>query len=78
MRPNFTGVWKLIRGESDFGFLPPPEWRLDSITHDDPELQIRPRQKDANGDTTVDRDLTVGGETVTIMIRRRDRRIAAG
>ncbi|MDP9055696.1 MAG: hypothetical protein M3N93_15550 [Acidobacteriota bacterium] len=77
MRPDFTGVWKLIRGKSDFGFLAPPEWRLDTIAHADPQLRIRTRQKDANGDTTVDRDLTIGGELVTIMIRGRERQIRA-
>ena len=77
MRPDFTGIWKLIRGESDFGFLPPPQWRLDTIAHGDPQLCIRTRQKDANGDTTVDRDLMIGGEPVTIMIRGRERQISA-
>ena len=77
MRPDFTGAWKLIRGESDFGFLPPPAWRLDTISHHDPQLRIRTRQKDANGDTTVDRDLTVGGQPVTITIRGRPRQITA-
>jgi len=77
VRPNFTGVWKLIRGESDFGFLPPPTLRLDTIAHGDPQLRIRTRQKDANGDITVDRDLTVGGEAVTIPIRGRTRLVRA-
>ncbi|MCC6539322.1 MAG: hypothetical protein IT162_17350 [Bryobacterales bacterium] len=77
MRPDFTGIWKLIRGESDFGFLKPPAWRLDTIMHEDPHLRIRTRQKDANGDITVDRDLTVGGEPVTILIRGRERQIRA-
>lgn len=77
MRPDFTGAWKLIRGESDFGFLGAPEWRLDTITHEEPRLRIRTRQKDANGDTTIDRDLTAGGEPVTIMIRGRERQLIA-
>lgn len=77
MRPDFTGTWKLIRGESDFSFLTPPEWRLDTITHEDPQVRIRTRQKDANGDITVDRDLTVGGEPVTIRVRDRERQIIA-
>lgn len=77
MRPDFTGTWKLVRGESDFGFLAPPEWRLDTISHQDPRILIRTRQKDTNGDTTVDRDLTVGGEPVAIQIRGRERQISA-
>ncbi len=77
MQPNFTGVWKLIRGECDFGFLPPPRLRVDTIAHEDPRLRIRTRQKDANGDITVDRDLIVGGEAATVTIRGRTRLIRA-
>ncbi|MBM3792505.1 MAG: hypothetical protein FJW31_00240 [Acidobacteria bacterium] len=77
MKPNFTGIWKLIRSESEFGFLAPPKWRLDTITHAEPQLRIRTGQKDANGDITVDRDLIVGGAPVTITIRGRERQIAA-
>ena len=72
---NFTGVWKLIRGESDFGFLQKPHLRVDRIVHKDPQLHIRTRQKDANGDITIDRDLTIGEEAAEIMIRGRGRRI---
>ena len=77
MLPNFTGAWQLIHGESDFGFLAPPEWHLDTITHEDPQARIRTRQKDATGDVTVDRDLTVGQEPMKIMIRGRERQIIA-
>ena len=77
MRPNLTGVWKLVRGESDFGFLPPPRLRVDTIAHQDPLLRIRTRQKDANGDITLDRDLTIGGEPVNIEIRGRARQVRA-
>jgi hypothetical protein len=77
MGANFTGVWKLIRGESDFAFLPPPALRVDTIAHDEPELRIRTRQKDPNGDITLDRDLTIGGEACEVLIRGRVRQIRA-
>ena len=77
MRPDFTGVWKLIRGESEFGFLPPPRLRVDTITHAEPHILIRTRQKDANGVITLDRDLTIGGEFVEVMIRGRARQVRA-
>lgn len=77
IRPDFTGIWKLLRGESEFGFLPPPLWRLDTIVHNDPHLRIRTRQKDTNGDITLDRDLTIGGPLVTITIRGRERHLRA-
>ena len=75
VHPNFTGVWKLARGESNFGFLPPPDLRVDRIVHEDPQLHIQTRQKDANGDITIDRDLTIGEQGAEIMIRGRARRI---
>lgn len=77
--PDFTGAWKLIRGESEFGFLPPPRLRIDNITHNagTGALQIRTRQKDASGDVTVDRDLVIGGDAVAVAIRGRSRSVRA-
>ncbi len=77
MKPDFTGAWKLIRGECDFAFLPPPKARVDTISHVNEVFQVRTRQKDANGDLTVDRDLTIGGEPVEVSIRGRSRSIRA-
>ena len=77
MPPNFTGIWKLIPTESDFSFLSPPQLRVDTIAHEDPRLQIRTRQKDTNGDITLDRDVIIGGETATIFVRGRARLIRA-
>ena len=76
-KPNFTGVWKLIRGECNFGLLPPPHLRVDTISHEEPKLMIRTRQKDDNGDVTVDRDLVIGEEPVKIAIGGRSRKIRA-
>ncbi|NDJ12149.1 MAG: hypothetical protein EBY17_13310 [Acidobacteriia bacterium] len=77
MKPDFTGVWKLIRGESEFGFLPPPRLRVDTISHLEPEFWVRTRQKDANGDLTVDRDLVLGGAPIEVTIRGRVRLVRA-
>ena len=77
MRPNFSGLWELIRANSDFGFLPPPQLRLDEIMQEDPQLHIRTRQRDAGGDVTINRDLIIGGEASKIMIRGRARRVSA-
>lgn len=77
--PDFTGAWKLIRGESEFGFLPPPRLRIDTIVHDagTGALQIRTRQKDASGDVTVDRDVVIDGDPVAVAIRGRSRTVRA-
>lgn len=77
VQPNFTGVWTLIGGESDFGFLLPPSLRVDTIVHDNQRLLIRTQQKDSNGDLTIDRDLTIGGEPEDIMILGGARRVRA-
>jgi hypothetical protein len=76
-KPNFTGVWKLIRGECNFGFLPPPHLRVDTIAHEDNKLSIRTRQKDDNGDITVDRDLVIGEEPIKISIQGKPRKVRA-
>lgn len=73
MRPNFSGVWELIRGPSEFGFLPAPRLRIDTIRHEEPRLQVRTRQKDVNGTITVDRELMIGGDAVTVVIHQRPR-----
>ena len=75
MPSNFTGIWTLIPSESDFGFLPPPSLRVDTISHEEPQLQIRTRQKDANGDITLDRNVVIGGDPATVLIRGRARQI---
>jgi len=72
---NFTGIWTLIPSESDFGFLPPPSLRVDTISHEEPQLQIRTLQKDANGDITLDRNVVIGGDPATVLIRGRARQI---
>jgi hypothetical protein len=77
MQPNFTGVWELINDKSDFGFLPPPRLRVDRIIHDEPRFLLRTRQKDANGDVTVDRDLIIGGDPVEVSINGRARQISS-
>jgi hypothetical protein len=73
MHPNFTGVWELVHRESKFSFLPPPVSRVDTVAHADPQLKIRTRQLDANGEIIVDRDLITGGESKTIHILNRPR-----
>jgi hypothetical protein len=77
MAANFTGIWKLIRGESEFGFLGAPASRQDAILHEGSRICIRTRQKDSNGDVTVERDLIIGGEPVTVQIYGRPREVRA-
>jgi hypothetical protein len=77
VKPDFSGVWRLDRGASDFGFLPPPRRRVDTIRHQDPAIRIVTQQADANGKATVERALTIGGPPVAVMIHGRERLVGA-
>jgi hypothetical protein len=77
MHPNFTGIWELVPRESDFSFLPPPDSRVDTVVHNEPQIRVRTHQVDANGEMSVDRDLLIGGESTTIVIFDRPRTVRA-
>lgn len=59
---------ELIRAASDFRFLPPPHLRGERIEHEDPRLHIRTRQQDVDGDITIARDLTIGGNATGVSL----------
>ncbi|MBV8819118.1 MAG: hypothetical protein JO022_12225 [Acidobacteriaceae bacterium] len=48
-RPNFSGVWKLMVDKSDFGVLPPPESRIDTIEHNEPVVKLSRDEKGPQG-----------------------------
>lgn len=48
-RPNFTGVWKLNAAKSDFGVMPPPDSRVDTINHTDPNLTLAREESGPQG-----------------------------
>lgn len=77
MKPNFTGTWKLIRGESEFGYLPEPKFRQDLIEHTDPKFRVVTHQIDSNGDNTVERNLIIGAAGIEVAILGRPRLISA-
>lgn len=76
-RPNFSGTWKLIRGESEFGFPGAPRLREDVIAHEEPRFRVQTHQRDANGIARVERDLIVGGELVRVEVHGRPREVRA-
>jgi hypothetical protein len=41
MQPNFTEVWTLIHSETESRFLPPPDFRVETIAHNEPQLNIK-------------------------------------
>jgi hypothetical protein len=48
-KPNFSGVWKLNVAKSDFGVMPPPDSRTDTIEHKEPTLKLARDEKGAEG-----------------------------
>jgi hypothetical protein len=48
-KPNFSGHWKLNSVESDFGVLPTPASRTDTIEHNEPSLKISTDQTGSQG-----------------------------
>jgi hypothetical protein len=47
--PNFSGVWKLNVAKSDFGVMPPPESRVDTIEHNEPVVKLSRDETGAQG-----------------------------
>ena len=39
-KANFSGTWKMDVAKSEFGMMPPPEIRTDTIKHDEPGVKI--------------------------------------
>ena len=48
-KPNFSGVWKLNAGKSDFSVLPGPEARVDTIDHSEPGVKISRKESGPDG-----------------------------
>jgi hypothetical protein len=61
-RPNFTGTWKLNVAKSDFGPMPPPDSRTDTIDHKDPVLKQSVAMSSGQGDMQFDLTLTTDGK----------------
>jgi hypothetical protein len=74
---DFSGEWELAPERCQYGFLKPPKLRRDRIDHREPDLRVVTRQVDGNGDVTVERNLTIGGEAIEIAIHGRQRTIRA-
>jgi hypothetical protein len=60
-KPNFSGVWKLNVAKSDFGVIPGPESRTDTIDHTDPSLKIATKEEGPQGKRDYVMVLTTDG-----------------
>jgi hypothetical protein len=60
--PNFTGEWKMNAAKSDFGNVPAPDILTRSITHNEPEIEIKTHQKGARGESTTELKYSTDGK----------------
>jgi hypothetical protein len=64
-RPNLSGTWVLDVAKSDFGEMPPPDSRTDTIEHKDPSIKITVDQAGEMGEMNFTMDLITDGSTVS-------------
>jgi hypothetical protein len=66
--PNFSGVWKLNTAKSDFGVVPGPDVRTDTIEHNEPMLKVARKENGPDGARDFVLTMTTDGkETVNNM-----------
>jgi len=61
-KPNFSGTWKLNAAKSDFGPMPPPDSRTDTIDHKDPQVKESVSMATGQGDMQWDIVYTTDGK----------------
>ena len=71
-RPNFTGKWKLNLEKSDFGPLPAPESRTDTITQQDLSVKDVFASKGPDGDQSGELNYTTDGKESVNKFRGND------
>lgn len=64
-KPNFTAVWKLNIGKSNFGPMQAPQRRFDKIDHHEPTLRVTSTQVTDAGEDTVSAEFTTDGKENT-------------
>src|SRR5258707_12832743 len=64
-KPDYSGTWKLNVSKSDFGPLPAPDTRTDTIEHKDPSLKAATSQDGAQGKQEYTLAITTDGKEAT-------------
>ena len=64
-KPDYSGTWKLNVSKSDFGPLPAPDTRTDTIDHKDPALKATTSQDGAQGKQEYTLAITTDGKEAT-------------
>ncbi len=63
-KPNLSGTWVLDVAKSDFGQMPPPDNRTDTIDDKNPSIKIAVNQTGQMGEMNFTMDLVADGNTV--------------
>ncbi len=63
-KPNLSGVWKLIPAKSDFGVMPGPDSRTDTIDHTDPQIKLSRKENGPNGALDYTLNMSTDGKEV--------------
>jgi hypothetical protein len=63
-KPDLSGTWVLDIAKSDFGQMPPPENRTDTIDDKDPSIKITVNETGQMGEMNFTMDLVTDGTTV--------------
>src|SRR5260370_23128374 len=64
-RPDYSGIWKLNVSKSDFGPLPAPDTRTDTIEHKEPSLKATTSQDGSQGKQEYTVAITTDGKEAT-------------
>lgn len=75
--PNFSGVWKLNTAKSDFGVMPAPDMRMDTIDHSDPTLKVSRKENGPEGAREYVLSMTTDGKETVNSLGGADAKITA-
>lgn len=64
-KPNFSGTWKLNNDKSEFGPMPAPEKMVMTITHAEPNLNVKTAQSGGQGDMEYEAKYVTDGTETT-------------
>jgi hypothetical protein len=75
--PNFSGVWKLNTAKSDFGVIPGPDTRTDTIDHSEPTLKLSRKENGPDGAREYVLTMTTDGKETVNSLGGADAKITA-
>jgi hypothetical protein len=71
-KPNFSGTWKMDGAKSDFGPMPAPDKLVRTITHKDPDVEIKTTQSGQQGEVTSELKYKTDGTESVNKLRGQD------